>query len=337
MPGCSVEITGGRPTDMRISVIIPAFNGAETIEDCLRAIFAADYPADDREVIVVDDGSTDATPTILERLRGEGIALTVIRQENRGAAGARDRGIKAASGEAVFIISQDTFAEPDWFATVVREFVADPALGIVQGRIELTEPIRFPFYHAVELKQFVWNFPTAAIAFRAVALDKAGRFFDDQLSECGDDTDIAWRIIGQGYGFRWIDRLTARHGVYPKSFWYPIRRTFPRAERLPLLVKRHPRIRQHLRGGFLWSTPRKLAEILLLLMSPAVFLVSPWSGIGVAVLAVASAMHRHRRTASPYLSWFQRYVLVPVNTFMCEVLGFLAMAYGSVRYRSPLL
>jgi len=318
-------------------MIIPAYNRRMTPHEFLQCILDQQFPLSWCEVIVVDNGSTDGTPAILERLLREGMALTVIRQENRGAAGARDRGIKAASGEAVFIISQDTFAEPDWFATVVREFVADPALGIVQGRIELTEPIRFPFYHAVELKQFVWNFPTAAIAFRAVALDKAGRFFDDQLSECGDDTDIAWRIIGQGYGFRWIDRLTARHGVYPKSFWYPIRRTFPRTERLPLLVKRHPRIRQHLRGGFLWSTPRKLAEILLLLLSPAVLLVSPWSGIGVAVLAIALAMHRHRGTASPYLSWFQRYVLVPVNTFMCEVLGFLAMAYGSVRYRSPLL
>lgn len=322
---------------MRISVVIPAYNGAETLEDCLRAVFASDYPAGRREVIVVDDGSADATPAILERLRGEGLPLTVIRQENRGAAGARDRGIKAASGEAVFIISQDTFAEPDWFAAAVREFVADPALGIVQGRVELTEPIRVPFYHAVELPHFVWNFPTAAIAFRAEAVDRAGRYFDPDLSEYGDDTDIAWRIIEQGYGYMWLDRVTARHGVYPKSFWYPIRRTFPRTERFPLLVKRHPRIRQYLRAGFLWSHPRKLAEILLFLGSPVLLILGPGWAAGSALLAIGAALHRHRGTASRSLSAFQRFLLVPVNAFACELLGFLAMAYGSVRYRSLLL
>ena len=318
-------------------MIIPAYNRRMTPHEFLQCILDQQFPLSWCEVIVVDNGSTDGTPAILERLLREGMALTVIRQENRGAAGARDRGIKAASGEAVFIISQDTFAEPDWFATVVREFVADPALGIVQGRIELTEPIRFPFYHAVELKQFVWNFPTAAIAFRAVALDKAGRFFDDQLSECGDDTDIAWRIIGQGYGFRWIDRLTARHGVYPRNFWYLIRLTFSRTKRFPILVKRYPGIREYLRGGFLWSTPRKLAEILLLLSSPAWFLLGAWAGIGAATLAFAAAIYRHRGTASPHLGTVERRLVVPLHTYVCEILGFLGMLYGSIRYRSPIL
>jgi glycosyltransferase involved in cell wall biosynthesis len=322
---------------MRISVVIPAYNGAETIQDCLRAVFAAEYPTSDREVIVVDDGSTDTTPRILEALQREGFPLTVIRQENRGAAGARDRGVKAATGEVVFVVSQDTFAERDWFMAAVGEFARDPRLGIVQGRVALTEPIRYPFYHAVNLEGFVWNFPTVAIAFRAEALDRAGRYFDTALSEYGDDTDIAWRIVEQGYGYKWLDRVTARHGVYPKSFWYPIRRTFPRTGLFPLLVKRHPLIRQYLRGGFLWSTPRKLMEILVFLVSPAFLLVGTWPAAGVAVLAVLAAIHRHRGTASRLLSPVQRFLIVPFNAYVCEVLGFLAMAYGCVRYRSLLL
>jgi glycosyltransferase involved in cell wall biosynthesis len=322
---------------MRISVVIPAYNGAGTIEQCLRAVFAADFPMEDREVMVVDDGSTDATAEILARLQGEGLAIRVIQQENRGASGARDRGIKAATGEAVFIVSQDTFAERDWFTTAMAEFVRDPRLGIVQGRVALTEPIRYPFYHAVILEHFVWNFPTVAIAYRAEALDRAGRYFDPELTEYGDDTDIAWRILEQGYGYQWLDRVTARHGVYPKGFWYPIRRTFPRVARFALLVKRHPGIRQYLRGGFLWSTPRKLGEILMLVTSPIWFLFGPWHSIGAAAVAVAAAVHRHRGTASPCLGLAQRYLVVPFNTFVCEVLGFLAMAYGSVRHRSLLL
>jgi GT2 family glycosyltransferase len=321
----------------RISIVVPAYNGQETIEDCLRAVFAAEYPRDLMEVIVVDDGSSDRTPEILRLLQDQGLGFTVIRQDNQGAAGCRDRGIKTATGEVIFIISQDTFAEKDWFTVVVAEFSRNPRLGIVQGRVALTEPIDCPFYHAVELNAFVWNFPTAAIAYRAEALDRAGRYFDSLFSEYGDDTDVAWRIIEHGYDYTWLDRLTARHGVYPKDFWYPIRRTFPRTERFPLLVRRHPGIRGFLLRGFLWSTPRRIMEILLLLTSPVWFALGGWVALGVAGASVVAALHRHRGTGSPRLRPLDRYLLVPINSFICEVLGFLAMLYGSVRYRSVVL
>ena len=332
-------IEGGlqRAEGVRISVVIPAYNGQETIADCLRAIFAAEYPRELLEVIVVDDGSSDATPAILEKLKREGFPVSVIRQENRGAAGSRDRGIKAATGDIIFIISQDTFAERDWFASVVTEVARDPKLGIVQGRIALTEPIRYPFYHAVELDRFVWSFPTAAIAYRAEALDRAGRYFDPAFTEYGDDTDVAWRIIEQGFAYKWLDRLTARHGVYHKSFTYTLRRAFPGPALFPLLVKRHPGIRQFLLRGFLWSTPRRLASILLLLVGAGLVIPIPAVGVTSMVLGMVLGFYRHRRAGSGELPWEQRYLVVPLNAYACDVLGFLAMLYGSLRYRSVVL
>ena len=321
----------------RISVVIPAYNGQETIEDCLRAIFAAEYPRDLMEVIVVDDGSRDATPAILEGLKGEGLPVAVVRQENRGAAGSRDRGVKAATGDIIVIISQDTFAEPDWFASVAAEFARDPTLGIVQGRIALTGPIRYPFYHAVELDRFVWSFPTAAIAYRAEALDRAGRYFDLAFTEYGDDTDVAWRIIEQGYGYKWLDQLTARHGVYPKSLWFNLRRSLQGPALFALLVKRHPGIRQFLSRGFLWSTPRRLASTLLFLLGAALTLSAPSAGGTAMGLGVALGFYRHRGAGSRELPWGQRYLLIPLAAYACDILGFVAMLYGSLRYRSLVL
>ena len=325
---------GGRA---RISVVIPAYNGKDTIHDCLRAVFAAEYSQDLTEVIVVDDGSRDATPAILEKLKREGSPVTVIRQENHGAAGSRDRGIKAATGEIIFIISQDTFAERDWFSSVVTEFARDPKLGIVQGRIALTEPIRYPFYHAVELDQFVWSFPTVAIAYRAKALDRAGRYFDTAFTEYGDDTDVAWRIIEQGYGYKWLDQLTARHGVYPKSLWFNLRRSLQGPALFALLVKRHPGIRQFLLRGFLWSTPRRLASTLLFLFGAALTLSAPSAGGTAMGLGVALGFYRHRGAGSRELPWGRRYLLVPLGAYACDILGFVAMLYGSLRYRSLVL
>jgi GT2 family glycosyltransferase len=289
------------------------------------------------EVIVVDDGSSDRTPEILRLLQDQGLGFTVIRQDNQGAAGCRDRGIKTATGEVIFIISQDTFAEKDWFTVVVAEFSRNPRLGIVQGRVALTEPIDCPFYHAVELNAFVWNFPTAAIAYRAEALDRAGRYFDSLFSEYGDDTDVAWRIIEHGYDYTWLDRLTACHGVYPKSFTYPLRRAFPGPVLFPLLVKRHPGIRHFLLHGFLWSAPQRLVSILLLLVGTGFTVSIPAVGTTAMALGVVLGLYRHRRAGSRELPWTQRYLVVPLNAYACDILGFLAMLYGSLKYRSLVL
>lgn len=322
---------------MQVSIVVPVHNGSETIEDCLKAIFAAEYPSDQREVIVVDDGSTDDTPQTLHRMKGEGAPFVLIRQPNRGSAAARDAGIKAAKGEIVFIISQDTFAEQTWLAAAVAKFRESPHIGIVQGQVALTDPIRFPFCHATRLESLVWAFPTVAIAYRAQALDRAGRYFDLHFTEYGDDVDIAWRIIEQGYTYKWLDQVTARHGVYRRSFLHELRRSFPGPERFVLLVKRHPQIRQFFYGGILWSHPRKLAEVGLLLLGLGVSLFQPFLGSMVAITACLLAMHRHRRTASTALPAVHRYLVVPLHVYLCEVLLFLALVYGSVRYRSLVL
>jgi glycosyltransferase involved in cell wall biosynthesis len=77
-----------------VSVVVPVFNSEAYIADALESALNQSYP--NKEVIVVDDGSTDSTPAILERFRGR---ITVIRQVNSGAAVARNTGIRRARGE----------------------------------------------------------------------------------------------------------------------------------------------------------------------------------------------------------------------------------------------
>src|SRR5439155_1267549 len=84
----------------RISVVVCTYNGQRTIRDCLEALERLDYP--DYEVIVVDDGSTDATATIAREYD-----CLLIQTENRGLASARNTGLKAARGENVADIGDD--------------------------------------------------------------------------------------------------------------------------------------------------------------------------------------------------------------------------------------
>jgi teichuronic acid biosynthesis glycosyltransferase TuaG len=93
-----------------VSVVTPAFNAQLTIERTVRSVAAQTYPV--AEHIVVDDGSTDGTLTLLRRLAAEYRHLQVLEQKNMGAGAARNRGIAAARGKYIaFLDSDDVWAE----------------------------------------------------------------------------------------------------------------------------------------------------------------------------------------------------------------------------------
>src|SRR5262249_60020052 len=89
----------------RVSVVVCSYNGARTIRDTLDALARLEYPG--LEVIVVNDGSTDATPAI-----AAGYGVRVISTENRGLSAARNTGWRAASGEIVAYIHDDAYPDP---------------------------------------------------------------------------------------------------------------------------------------------------------------------------------------------------------------------------------
>lgn len=91
----------------KISVIIPAYNSAQTIQKCLEHIFNQTYK--NIEIIAVNDGSTDNTQKILEKYQDK---IKIINQENRGAPAARNRGFEASTGEYVIFVDADVNLRP---------------------------------------------------------------------------------------------------------------------------------------------------------------------------------------------------------------------------------
>ena len=90
-----------------ISVVVCAYNAAETLEECLTHACALDYPR--REVIVVDDGSTDATAAIAARHQ---VRLATI--DHAGLATARNEGLRLATGDLVAYLDADAYPPPEW-------------------------------------------------------------------------------------------------------------------------------------------------------------------------------------------------------------------------------
>ena len=113
------------------SVIIPALNCVHEVEDCIAALRAQDYPANQFEIIVVENGSTDGTA---ERAAQLGVVLK--RMPEKGRSRAQNAGLSVARGEIILTTDMGCIARPDWISNVVACF-RDPTVGCVAGDITM--------------------------------------------------------------------------------------------------------------------------------------------------------------------------------------------------------
>ncbi|MEO7653400.1 MAG: glycosyltransferase, partial [Bryobacteraceae bacterium] len=185
----------------RISVVVCSYNGSRTIGETLEQLRHLHYP--NYEVIVVDDGSTDATGTIANQPH-----VRLIRVKNGGLSRARNIGAQEATGEIVAYIDDDAYPDPHWLSYLASEFMADPSRAGVGGP-NVPPPGDGPIAEAVAnapggpihvllSDRDAEHIPGCNCAYRRDRLLSIGGF-DPEFRTAGDDVDVCWRLLARGW------------------------------------------------------------------------------------------------------------------------------------------
>lgn len=177
-----------------ISIIIPSYNHASTINKCLESIFS--QTISDMEVIVVNDGSTDDTIDILKPYADH---IQLINQENQGAAKARNNGFDQSKGEYVMFCDADVIMRPDMLQKMLEALQRDPgsAYAYSSFRFGWKKFSSYPF-DAERLRQM--NFITTTSLIRRADFPR----FDESLRRF-QDWDLWLTILEQGKGGAFVD------------------------------------------------------------------------------------------------------------------------------------
>jgi len=199
--------------DPRISVVIPARNAGPFLRDALDSVFSQGI--EDPEVVVVDDGSTDATAEVA---RSYGRRVRLLSQPPSGSARARNAGLRATRGEIVAFLDADDLWEPDKTGLQLELLGSRPELGLV-----FSDMIAFDetgvhgetyfrqrgFDGTCRLSSiFLYDMiSTPTVLVRRACLDEAGPF--DESLRIGQDTDL-WFRIAKLFAFEVVNRPLVR-------------------------------------------------------------------------------------------------------------------------------
>ena len=123
--------------EKKITVVVPVYNVEDYVEGCVDSVLNQTYK--DFELILVDDGATDSSGEICDRLAQTDDRIRVIHQQNKGLGGARNTGIKAADTEYLFFLDSDDSIEPDTLKKLMEAALEKQADIVIFGYVSVNE------------------------------------------------------------------------------------------------------------------------------------------------------------------------------------------------------
>lgn len=234
-----------------VSIILPIFNDEDTIQACIRSLIEQDH--EKTEIVIVDDGSTDRTPTILAEIAKAHQDIKVFRIAHGGVTKARNFGLANSFGEIVFFAEGDAIYNKDYVSKSLREFEKNQKVGgvCVTGGLWIARETLVSKFIDVEnrIKRSMLEKgkrkPYYAWIFRREALKETGGF-DERLFQ-GEDKDIFMRVKEAGYLIGLVPGVNWHH-KRDQDFWTYMKRAYGGGKSRVLFLLKHKRIVEFLRN-----------------------------------------------------------------------------------------
>jgi GT2 family glycosyltransferase len=211
------------PARVKVSVVVCAYNAADTLHECLSSLENLSYP--DYEVIVVNDGSRDDTGAIARQYA----SCRVIDLDHAGLSAARNAGLAAATGDIVAYTDADVRVDPDWLTYLVQPFATADV--VAAGGLSLP-PADGPWVahcvarapggptHVLLDDRTAEHVPGCNLAVRREALRAIGGF-NPIFLRAGDDVDVCWRLQAAGGRIEFVPAALVwhRHRSSVRAYW----------------------------------------------------------------------------------------------------------------------
>lgn len=256
-----------------VSFVVPAYNSERTIERCLRSILAQGP----KEVIMVDDGSTDSTVMIANGIKG----IRVIRQSHGGPAKGRNNGLASAKGDYIAFIDSDVILPKGW-ARKALSLLSDPEIAGVGGpgistdksRVSKALDCRLYGMSISKSSAFVNSIATMDVMYKKSHIK--GMMFDEAFPmAAGEDPDFNLRVRKMGHKLLFSRDLWVNH-VHPTSVRSLMKKWYRYGSNWILMCSKRPEMRG---SGY-------YARLMYIPLLMALLLISPFNPVLAAVAAI---------------------------------------------------
>jgi glycosyltransferase involved in cell wall biosynthesis len=228
---------------MSVSIIIPTFNGASRIGNCLVALLKETLNRD-TEILVVNDGSTDDTADVVARYS----RVRLINQVNAGPAAARNRGAKEANGAIILFTDDDCVPMAGWLSAMIEPF-HDPEIVGVKG-VYRTEQrslaARFVQIEYEDRYQLMARFPfidfidTYSAGFRRDRFLEMTGYDSSFPIACAEDIELSYRMSARGWKMKLVPAAIVHH-THPNTVSSYLKKKYKFAFWRVLAVRKNPR------------------------------------------------------------------------------------------------
>ena len=227
---------------MSASIIIPTFNGAARIGNCLDALLNQ-TAGRDAEILVVNDGSTDNTVEVASRYRG----VRLITQSNAGPAAARNRGALEAKGPIILFTDDDCVPTADWLAAMVEAFGDANVVGVKgvyrthQRRIA-ARFVQIEYedkYRVMSDQENIDFIDTYSAGFRRDRFLEMDGYDTSFPVACAEDIELSYRMSARGWTMKFVPGAIVYH-THPDTLWKYLKKKYKFAFWRMLALQKNP-------------------------------------------------------------------------------------------------